>query len=316
MASDVFQRVERERGMKSLMARTESRLMRRIGKAMVAVLGAAAMLLIALPEAKAQEIQITGPLAGAPAVRRLRLHRQDRFDIAPNVSFSLLDEYRRTIMPGLRLNYHFFDWFGLGLFGGYGFQYNAALADELQDKAIDKRECGKNPDALACKRTAVSLCRGDNCLAKKQLGQLDFVVAPQLTFVPFRGKISLFSEAFVDTDISIFVGGALIGVKERQDCKKGECGLDKSFELAERITGAPTFGLGFNFYPLDFMGFGVEYRALPFSWNSSGFDNAGGGKDGKFPDDVIDSNDRSFHFTSVLTVFLNFQLPGEINISD
>jgi hypothetical protein len=183
---------------------------------MVAILGVAATLLVALPEARAQEIQITGPLAGAPAVRRLRLHRQDRFDIAPSASFTMLDEYRRTIMPGLRLNYHFFDWFGLGLFGGYGFQYNAALADELQQKAINDRNCTTNPDSLACKRSAVSLCRGDKCLAKKQLGQLEFVVAPQLTFVPFRGKMSLFSELFVDTDISLFIGGALIGVKERK----------------------------------------------------------------------------------------------------
>jgi len=313
MASDVL---ERGRGMKSFTARTESLLMRRIGKAMVAILGVAAMVLVALFEAQAQEIQITGPLAGAPAVRRLRLHRDGRFDIAPTASFSMLDEYRRTIMPGLRLNYHFFDWFGAGLFGGYGFQYNAALADELQEKAIDQRDCTRNRESMPCKRTAVSLCRGGNCLAKKQLGQLEFVVAPQLTFVPFRGKISLFSELFVDTDISVFVGGALIGVKERKDCDKGQCVRDDSFELATRITGAPTFGLGFNFYPLDFMGFGVEYRGLPFSWNTSGFDNAGGGPNEDFPDDKINSADRSFHFTSLLTVFVNFQLPAGIEISD
>src|SRR5687768_3547896 len=55
-------------------------------------------------EASAQEVQVTGPLAGAPAYRRLRLHREGRFDIAPHATFTLLDEFRRGIMPGLRLN--------------------------------------------------------------------------------------------------------------------------------------------------------------------------------------------------------------------
>ena len=43
--------------------------------------------------ASAQEIQLTGPLAGAPAVRQLRLHRAGRFEVSPTVSFTLLDEY-------------------------------------------------------------------------------------------------------------------------------------------------------------------------------------------------------------------------------
>lgn len=288
--------------------------MRRFGSAVVTVLGLGATTLASLPEAQAQEIQLTGPLAGAPAVRRLRLHREGRFDVAPSANFTLLDEYRRTIMPGLRLTYHITDWFGVGVWGGPGFQYNAALADELQTVAIDERQCESNPNSMPCKRSAVSLCRGDNCLAKQQLGQLDWTVAPQLTFVPFRGKISLFGEAFLDTDISIFVGGALIGVKERKECAHGSCGNAESFGLESRLTGAPTFGLGFNLYPADFMGFGFEYRSMPFSWNTSGFDNAG--EDSDFPDDIIDSNDRAFHFTSMLSVYVSFQFPTEIEISD
>ena len=74
------------------------------------------------PDALAQEIQLTGPLAGAPAVRQLRMHRDGRFDLAAHATFTLLDEFRRGIMPGLRLNYHFFDWLGVGVFGGDGLE--------------------------------------------------------------------------------------------------------------------------------------------------------------------------------------------------
>jgi hypothetical protein len=63
--------------------------------------------------ATAQEIQLTGPLAGAPAVRQLRLRRQGRVEIAPSINFTLLDEYQRTIMPGGRLTYNLTDWLAI-----------------------------------------------------------------------------------------------------------------------------------------------------------------------------------------------------------
>ena len=64
---------------------------------------AASTVLGAAEHADAQEILLTGPLAGAPAVRKLRLYRQGRFEIAPSITFSLLDEYQRTIFLGARL---------------------------------------------------------------------------------------------------------------------------------------------------------------------------------------------------------------------
>ncbi len=281
----------------------------------VALLTGAATLTIDTPQAHAQEIQLTGPLAGAPAVRQLRLHREGRFDVAAHATFTLLDEFRRTVMPGLRLNYHFFDWFGIGLFGGPAFSYNTGLSDELQEKAINGRACQANPQSLACRRSAVSLCRdGDDCLADKQLGRMFLFIAPQLTFVPFRGKFSLFGEAFMDADISLFVGAGIAGLKERKQCAVGEC--PDNFELETRFTAGPTFGLGFNFYPLDYLGFGAEFRGTPFAMNTSGFDVAGAGEDEAFPDDAVDSADQTLNINPMLTVYMSFQLPTEINISD
>lgn len=280
-----------------------------------ALLAGAATLAVDASEAEAQEIQLTGPLAGAPAVRRLRLHREDRFDIAAHATFTLLDEFRRTIMPGLRLNYHFFDWFGVGLFGGPAFSYNTSLSDELQEKAINARSCQSNPNSLACRRSQVSLCRdGEDCLAENQLGRMVWYVAPQLTFVPFRGKFSLFGAAFMDADISLFVGAGIAGLNERVECAAGTCG--DNFSLEHRVTAGPTFGAGFNFYPLDYLGFGAEFRGTPFAWNTSGFDVAGGGPDEEFPDDAVDSADQSLHINPMLSVYISFQLPTEIKLSD
>ncbi len=272
--------------------------------------------------AEAQEIQLTGPLAGAPAVRKLRLHRAKRFEITPNATFTLLDEYQRTIMPGLKLTYHLTDWFGLGVWGGYGFQLTTGLSDELQDKAITQRNCFANPSQRACQLTAVSLThkQGAN-LADDQLGKFQFTVAPQLTFVPFRGKIALFGALFVDTDVSLFVGGALVGLQQPAPCGNAEdavkkCSDPSSFVLESKITGAPTFGLGLNFYPTSFFGFGAEFRGMPFAWNTSGFDVQGSAaRDGDFPDQKISSDDDSFHFNSMVSINLSFTLPPKVDSS-
>ena len=299
---------------------------RRFVKNVCAALAAGAALAALSGEVQAQEIQLTGPLAGAPAVRKLRLHRASRFEVAPSVSFTLLDEYRRTIIPGAKLTYHFTDWIGIGLWGGGGFQYNTGLSDELQLKAIDSRNCAQRASTKACKLTAVSLTHGN--LANDQLGKLQWVIAPQLTVVPFRGKLAFFSSFFVDTDVNIFAGPAIIGLQERQPCGADEenkavagnlpCADPKSFALKSRIAVAPTFGLGLNFYPrqIQFFGFGAEFRGMPFSWNTSGFDNHGGGNNQDFPDNNVNSNDREFHFNPMLTVHVAFQFPTKIKTTD
>lgn len=291
--------------------------------------------LVATASAEAQEIQLTGPLAGAPAVRQLRLHRKGRVEIAVGSSFTLLDEYQRTILPGLRVSWHPTDWFGLGVWGAYGISTTAALADELQQKAIKQRNCPTDSSTTtisACKLTAVNLTRPDiptstkgkstGNLVDDQLGAIQFVAAPQINFVPFRGKLSLFGALTADTDISFFGGVAIVGVQERKACGKDDEGkvitaCASSFELESGIRVAPTFGLGWNFYPrqLEFFGFGAEWRAMPFSRNTSGFDNAGRGNDEAFPDDNVNSKDRQFRFNSMITVNLLFSFPHKVKVS-
>ncbi len=287
-----------------------------------ALLAAAAALVTFVgvaPEAQAQEIQLTGPLAGAPAVRKLRLHREGRFEIAPSVSFTLLDEYKRTIIPGLRLQYHPTDWLGLGVWGGVGLSYTTALSDQLQERAIDARACTVNPTSRGCRLTATNLTRGN--LSDDQLANMQWVVAPQVTVVPFRGKLALFSALFVDTDVHFFAGPAFVGLEERQQCGVNSDNVDiscaeaDSFVKESRVAVAPTFGLGLNFYPSEFFGFGAEWRGLPFAWNTSGFDNNGGGPDLEFPDGSISDEDSTFRFNSMLTINLTIALPPGIEAS-
>lgn len=299
-------------------------LPRRLRGAAIAALAAGATLAALTSEAQAQEIQLTGPLAGAPAVRKLRLRRAGRFQVELGSSFTLLDQYQRTILPGGALSYNFTDWLGIGVWGGYGFQYSTGLSDQLQTKAIDVYNCKGRPATQVCKLTAVNLTRGK--LATDQLGKIQWAAAPQLQVVPFRGKIALFSAIFADTDVDIFAGAAFVGIQERQPCGLDEsgkqvngvlpCANDASFKLQSRLAIAPTFGLGLNFFFAGFMGLGFEFRAMPFAWNTSGFDNHGGGNNQEFPDNSVNGADREFHFNPMASVRLAFQFPVSLKTTD
>lgn len=283
--------------------------------------------------ADAQEILLTGPLAGAPAVRKMRLWREGRVELAPGVSFTLLDEYQRFIIPGLRVTYHPFDWLGFGVWGGYGFGVQTNLADELQKVGIDDRRCAENAASKACRLTEVNLTRpgsnpsGDPArtgkLADDQLGAMTWFLAPQVTAVPFRGKIALFASVFADADIAFFAGPAFVGLRERKACGRADDGTPlpscgSSFSLTDRVAVAPTFGLQFNFYipSAEFVGFGAEFRALPFSWNTAGFDNHGTGQDNQFPDQAVNGADSEFKFNTMMSVYATIAIPTKIKVTE
>ncbi len=250
---------------------------RRFVRTIVASLATAAVALSTAGASEAQELQLTGPLKGAPAVRHLKLYRQGRFEIAPSVSFSLLDEYRRTILVGARLNYNITDWLAIGVWGAAGV---VSTATDLTDKidataprdpltAINVNHSG-NPSGQAPGQPAASFV--------DQTAKISYVISPQLTFIPFRGKLAIFNKIFVDTDLYLAAGPAFVGIQERDDCggvSQVKCSDPNSFNLQSKTKVTGTFGVGLSFYPSNFVSFGVEYRALPFSWNRAGFDSRG-----------------------------------------
>lgn len=253
--------------------------------------------------AAAQEIQLTGPLAGAPAVRKMRLYRQGRVELAIGPGFTLLDEYQRTIFVAGRLQYNIFDFLGVGIFGGFG---AVSLPTDLTDK-IDST-------APRNSRTAANLPPKGGPEFADQTGKLKYMAAPQITFSPFRGKLALFQKLFVDTDLYVHGGVAFIGVEERADCN--DCTKKGTYTSETRTAIAPTFGLGLSLYTSGLVSINIEYRAFPFAYNRGGFDSRGSGTDGNFPDNKIDSEDRTFKFNQMIFLAAGFYLPTAPKISD
>jgi hypothetical protein len=290
-------------------------------KRLLTALTAGLALLAFTERSEAQELYLTGPLAGAPAVRKLRLYRRTRFEIAPAVSFTLLDEYRRSILLGARLQFNFTDWLAIGGWGAYGkaIQLNTALTDNIQKVNAQRKQafadCQANPAAGGCgaaelsdRLTKVNLGQD----LEDQLGSIDWVAAPQITLTPLRGKLALFQSIYLDTDLYFAAGPAFIGLTERANCTV----CANVFKTATRTAIAPTFSVGLTFYVNKWSALGFEYRGLPFAWNISGFDTAGGGKDNEFPDNKITDADQRFRFNQMMTISYNFYLPTQYKVSE
>jgi hypothetical protein len=266
-------------------------------------------------EAMAQEIQLTGPLAGAPAVRKLRLRRQGRLEFAPQASFTLLDEYMRTILFGARLNYNPTDWIALGVWGAFGgIHTTTALSDHIDEVTTNRRR-NEAIDSINNRLTAASIGTSfTDTNFKNQLGKIKYVVSfPQVTLIPFRGKLAIFQKIFVDTDAYIFGGPAFVGLEERQDC---ESNCSTSFGTKSRMAITGTFGIGMSFYMAQWGSLGLEWRGLPFAWNTGGFDTRGGPPDERFPDLKINDKDRQFKFNSMISVSVGLYIPTKPKLSD
>ncbi|MCB9583956.1 MAG: hypothetical protein H6718_01085 [Polyangiaceae bacterium] len=306
------------------MRKTTKKTMRRLLVGLTAGLALAA---VGEQTASAQEILLTGPLAGAPAVRKLRLYREGRIEVAPAISFTLLDEYQRTMLFGARINYNFTDWLALGVWGGFGgLKLNTGLTDRVQDVNAERRtqeqartDAGLGP-SVSRRLTATNM----GPKFEDQIGTIDWIAAPQITAVPFRGKLALFQNIYLDTDLYFFAGPAFIGVSERKECDpdagtpcQGSNLDDKTpYERESRVAIAPTFGLGFTFYVNKWNAIGFEWRGIPFARNTGGFDNHGGGPDSKFPDQKVNADDRDFKFNQMLTLSYNFYFPQQYRVSE
>jgi len=308
----------------------------------LAAFGGAAL---APSEANAQEILLTGPLAGAGAVHELRLYRKGRVEFSPTATFTLLDEYLRQIMVGARINYNITDFLAVGVWGGFSpeaLKLEAGLVDKIQSVNDDRKadnaallQMNQQPDV---QDRLTSLNVGSDF--QDQLGSIDWIIAPQVTFVPFRGKIALFQSIYIDTDFYFFAGPAIAGVTERADCSgptstlEGGCSSERpsgqvdedgesipvpnaeTFPMASRIAIAPTFGLGFTFYVNRWNALGFEWRAVPFARNTGGFDNHGTGPDGEFPDQQVNSDDRDLKLNQMLSVSWNFYIPFDYQVTE
>ncbi|MFI5303141.1 MAG: hypothetical protein ACHREM_34045, partial [Polyangiales bacterium] len=249
-----------------------------------------------------------------------RLYHQGRFEIAPVVTFTQLDEFNRSIHVGARQNYGVTDRLQIGVWGAFGaVNITTGLTDQI--------------DANAPSNNATQSNVPPGKVFSQQVAKISFAVMGQVTATPFRGKMAIFQSLFADVDAYVFAGGGIVGTQEREFCSDTAlnestpppCSDPKTHNLASQSHLAPTWGLGFNFFINNFMSLGLEYRFIPFAWNRPGFDSAGSdgsvGKvdpnaTGKYPDGNVDSKDQSYRFNQMISLSLGFSFPTKPKITD
>lgn len=290
-------------------------------KRLAIMLTAAAMLTLPTAEtARAQEVEVEGPLAGAPAVIGLRVYREMRFQMQLQGSLTLTDEFARTVLVGGQAMFHPTDWLGIGVWGGFGL---ASIDTNLTDQVASKGQTN-SVNVLSLPHP------GDFA---DQIGRIQWVAAPQISFIPLRGKLGIFEKLFVDTDFYAFGGVGFVGLEERADVAASEVSSARAIgkaggglaaeilalestqtKRASRMAIAPTFGAGLSLYMADFLAMTIEWRALPFAWNTSGTDESGHAA-GDFPDNQINDQDRLSHFNHMISLGFAFYLPTAPGIS-
>jgi hypothetical protein len=236
--------------------------------------------------AMAQEVQISGPLAGAPSCRRCVQYRSQRFVLSPSFGITLQDDFQRAMVIGLQASYHFNDVIGLGFYAGYAaIQIPTPLA--AATAAYGGLPSPSDP-AMRMNEFRPSYNVPDQAQFTRQLGRLGLILGlPQLTVTPLRGKLALFQNVFIDADVSVFAAPALVLVEERRSFdafREDGSGsgqvlpitdpdvLASQTNRATRPAFTGMFGAGFNFYINRFLSISFEYRAFPFAWNTSGTD--------------------------------------------
>jgi hypothetical protein len=261
----------------------------------------------------AQDVHVSGPLAGAPSVMNQRLWRDMRLHVEPFFAFTIGDEYSRSLIVGGELRFHFLDWLGIGGWGGYSVaQLDTNLTKEIRDKGVTTN----------ANRLDLPSREG----YPNQIGRINWWSGVEAHFVPFRGKLAMFQKVFVDADIDFFVGAAFVGVEERtnvqgvpavgggvSDCviEGGVASplcLSSQDARTKRTVVAPSFGAAFNAFFKEFVGISLRWRGIPFKYNTGGTDN---NRDGQ-----IDSDDRIRQFNSMFTVGVIFALPPKIKTTD
>jgi len=311
-------------------------------KRLIATMALVGASLAVAGSAQAQEIQLRGPLAGARSVARLVRYREGRIAITPMAAITIQDEFSREIFFGLRGEYHFTDWLGVGLMG--------AIAPVHIDTSLTEQITAGSPGNTGNVPNRTYF--------PQQVARRNWMADLHVSFIPLRGKFALFQSLVADVDFFLFGGVAFVGVSERRASTRSGSGAvgtagangnlnglpytvttdnrrrleDDQRAQESGVSIAPTFGAGLNFYINRFISINFEYRATPFSYNTSGTDesstltrcgiNGSEACDG-IPDYVasyfernpnnryaaIDSNDRSLHFNQMVSLGVSIYLP-------
>jgi hypothetical protein len=251
------------------------------------------------------------PLDGQPAIRHKVELRKLRFEITPEFITSTNQDYRHAFGPGLMLRFHLFDWLGIGLQGGYFFNTNTPLEDEVRGKLPDENV---SPYTYPGPQPTLQI-HDQHVLNTKAVGSIF------LTITPWAGKFALFSAAFASYDFFVDIGGGIVYYTQNGCCTDPSAAninamnapgalpdpnLQDGRQFAG-VKGAGMVGVGVHIYFTDWIGITLELRDYFAKSNPGGLDTNG--------DRKLNGDDESMQNHIFFGFGLTFMLPPTAKIS-
>ena len=136
-----------------------------------------------------------------PAVSGDVFSKAGRFEVTPSATLSVKDAFYRKYVFGLEASYHFRETFSVGGYAGYA----------LTTPARAMQICGTVDAPYACGFPTAADLDG------RASGQVVGLAGLDLVWAPIYGKVSLFAESFVNFDLYLLAGAALVGYRGPAD---------------------------------------------------------------------------------------------------
>ena len=264
--------------------------------------------------------QRKNPLEGQPAVRKRVLYLPNKFEIAPSIGMTFLQDFRHGFLVGLKAEYHIPWCFGSKhykdcLSVGASFHYVAAewdteLTTEIKNTLSDNFDNPKiNPAP-----TKKALDDAFNHI-------VFMATAPYIAYTPWLGKMSLLGQVFFDFDFYVMAGLGMVYLRAGQ-IEKYASSDELNLDVRDKNGGlrlGPSFGIGARFYVLNWLAIHFAFRDIYLSQamgqgrNAAGFDR-NGSVDPQSGQIIIDKSDRVSEHVMYFTVGVSFMLPPATKI--
>jgi len=243
------------------------------------------------------------PLAGQPAIRRMREMRKLRFEVTPQFLVSTNQDYKHAFGPGANLQFHITDWIGIGLAGAYLFNANTPLEDKVVAALPDGDY--RYPGPQPTKRV-----HNEHVLA------MDGMAAVYASLTPWHGKFALFSSAFANYDFYVNLGGGFVHYNQNCCTTTGPVPVpggipDPNLQdprLFAGFKGAGMVGVGAHIFFAEWVGLQLELTDYFAVSNPSGLDTNG--------DRILDTKDETIQNHIFFGLGISFILPPKAKISD
>lgn len=252
-------------------------------------------------------------LDGQPEVRRRVLFLPSRFEVTPHFGATYLQDFKHSLLVGVRAEYHALEWLSFGVFFDYAVaNIDTGLTNEIESTLPARLNTNTLVDPSPSKS-----------IMKDALDSLMFKAGVFVAYTPWFGKLSLFGKLFAKFDMHILVGAGFVMLKAGTfDYNSGpdEDGFDAECRDTSKLCFArekdnggikigPLFGFGLRFWALRWLAVAITFHTIVIKRNSAGFDRTGD-TDPDFSNVlVIDKNDDSWEALMSFTIGVSFFFP-------